>query len=141
MKNEIPKEALLIVVVNSAALQANGNFLRCKEIFVPSCTEQNTVGTCAYDKSSCLLGYQNFCTAKPFPNNLFSILIIQAGYMKSSSMTKKIFCFTTETGIKGITVRTEYEKSMQGNYETETVGCRRKRGERNEMYKTLRGLK
>jgi len=126
MKYEIPKEALLIVPVNSAAVQANGNFLGYKETFVSSCAEQNIVGTCVYDKSSCLLGYQDSCTAKPFPNNLFSILIIQAGFMKSSSLTKEIFCFTTKTGIKGITVRTEYGKSTQENCARGTEGCRRK---------------
>jgi len=126
MKYEIPKEALLIIAVNSAAVQANGNFLGYKETFVSSCTEQNTVGTCVYDKLSYMPGYQEFCTAKPFQNNLFSTLIIQAGYMKSSSLKKEIFCFTTKTGIKGITVRTEYGKSMQENYATGTAGCRRK---------------
>jgi len=30
--------------------------------------------------------------------------------MKSSSLKKDFFCFTTKTGIKGIAVRTEYEK-------------------------------
>jgi hypothetical protein len=106
MKYETPKEALLTAAANSAAVQANGNFLGYKETFVSSCTEQNIVGTCVYDWSSCLLGYQEFCTAKPFPI-CFSILIIQAGYMKSGSLTEEIFCFTTKTGIMGITARKE----------------------------------
>jgi len=127
MKYEIPKEAWLIVPANSAAVQANGSFLGYKETFVSSCTEQNIVGTCVYDQSSCLLGHQDFCTAKPFPNNLFSILIIQASYMKSSSLKEGIFCFTTRTGTKGITVRTEYGKRrMQEYYAVGKAGFRRK---------------
>jgi hypothetical protein len=62
--------------------------------------------------------------------------------MKSGSLTKEFFCFTTKTGITGITMRTEYGKRrMQENYATGKAGCRRKWGERNGIYKTVRGLK
>jgi hypothetical protein len=112
MKYETPKEVLLVAAANSAAVQANGNFLGYKETFVSSCAEQNIVGTCLYDQSSCLLGHQDFCTAKPFPNNLFSILIIQAGYMKSGSLTKENFLLYNKIG-------------DQGNYSVYGIGKRR----------------
>jgi hypothetical protein len=47
--------------------------------------------------------------------------------MKSSSLKEEIFGFTTKTGTKGITVRTEYGKRrMQENYAIGKAGSRRK---------------
>jgi hypothetical protein len=71
MKYETPKKQLLIAAANRAAVQANGNILGYKETFVSSCTGHSIVGTYVYDQSSCLPGHQDFCTAKPLPNNMF----------------------------------------------------------------------
>jgi hypothetical protein len=69
LKYKTTIEALLFAAEIGAAVQAKGNFLKYKETFVSSCTEQNIIGTCVYDQSSCLPGHWDF--VQP---NLFQII-------------------------------------------------------------------